>query len=367
MTTPFLSVIVPAWNGAGVLPRCLEALMASDFPRDCWELVVVDDASTDDTAAIAAPYADAIVRLPGRPHGPAYARNRGFEAIRGDVVVFVDADVCVHPDTLRRFAWIFAREHDVGAVFGSYDLAPAADGVISQYRNLLHHYVHHQNPGDAETFWAGCGAVRSTVFSEVGRFDEWHYVRPQIEDIELGHRIREHGYRILLEPSIQGTHLKRWTFRNVVTTDFRDRGVPWTRLLVQGGGEHRNQALNLQTVEKVKVALMWLAVLGILAGLVLRDARIVAGGLAAVLPVLWLSRRLYGFFRRTRGTWFMLRIIPLHLFYYFLNGVSVIWGVVLHHLLGEPAPPADIQAFSEVGVKKWPPVPRRAHGSPWHR
>ena len=70
---------------------------------------MVDDASTDETAVVAARYADTIVRLPGKPHGPAYARNRGFEASRGDVVIFIDADVCVHPDTLRRFAWRFAE------------------------------------------------------------------------------------------------------------------------------------------------------------------------------------------------------------------------------------------------------------------
>jgi glycosyltransferase involved in cell wall biosynthesis len=90
---PFLSVIVPAYNGTRVLPRALDALAASDLPRSCWELIVVDDASTDDTAILAARYADVVVRLPGRPHGPAYARNRGFEAARGPVAVFIDADV----------------------------------------------------------------------------------------------------------------------------------------------------------------------------------------------------------------------------------------------------------------------------------
>lgn len=367
MNSPFLSVIVPAYNGAKVLPQTLEALAASDLPRDCWELIVVDDASTDDTAEVAAPWADSIVRLPGRPHGPAYARNRGFEAIMGDVVVFVDADVCVHPDTLSRIAWTFAKEPDVGAVFGSYDTLPPGRGLVSQYRNLLHHYVHHRNAGEAETFWAGCGAVRSSVFSEVGRFDEWHYVRPQIEDIELGHRIREHGHRILLQPEIQGTHLKQWNFRNVITTDFRDRGVPWTRLLVQQGNRNRSKALNLRTVEKVKVALIWLALLGLLVSIILRDPLYAGATVICLAAVIWLSRDLYGFFRRERGTGFMLRSIPIHLFYYLLNGISAIWGFLLHHLVGEPAPPPEIQAFSEVGMKKWPPIPRRAKGSPWHR
>ena len=99
---PFLSVIVPVHDGAHVIPTSLDALCGSEFPRDSWELIVVDDASRDDTAAVAARYADAVIRIPGRPHGPAYARNRGAEVARGDVLVFIDADVVVHGDTLSR-------------------------------------------------------------------------------------------------------------------------------------------------------------------------------------------------------------------------------------------------------------------------
>jgi len=364
---PFISVILPAYNGSKVLPLSLEALAKSDLPRSCWELIVVDDASSDNTAVFAARYADSVVRLPGKPHGPAYARNRGFEAARGAVVVFVDADVCVHPDTLSRFAWRFAEDPSLGAVFGSYDDTPPAAGFISQYRNLMHHYVHHQNPGPAETFWAGCGAVRSSVFVECGMYDEWHYVRPQIEDIELGHRIRDHGHSILLCPEIQGTHLKRWTLRNVITTDLHDRGVPWMRLLVEQGDANKAAVLNLRLTEKINTGLIWVAVAFTLAALVLRDFRWLLGTLGAVLPVIYTSRTLYGFFARCRGTWFAVRVVPVHLLYYFLNGISALWGILLHHTIGEPKPPADVQAFAEVGVETWPPIPSKTPRGPWQQ
>ena len=152
-----LSVIVPVHQASSILADTLDALASSDFPRERWELIVVDDASTDDSSLIGARYADTIVRLPGRPKGPAYARNRGFEVARGEIVVFIDSDVRVHPDTLSGFAECFEREPEVAAVFGSYDDDPPAPGIVSQYRNLLHHYVHQQSAGDAETFWAGCG------------------------------------------------------------------------------------------------------------------------------------------------------------------------------------------------------------------
>jgi glycosyltransferase involved in cell wall biosynthesis len=66
-----VSVVVPAFQGSRVLPLSLAALMRSDLSREDWELVVVDDGSTDHTSLIAARYADTVVRLPGRPHGPA--------------------------------------------------------------------------------------------------------------------------------------------------------------------------------------------------------------------------------------------------------------------------------------------------------
>jgi glycosyltransferase involved in cell wall biosynthesis len=364
-SNPLVSVIVPAYNGRNVLPRALEALMQSDLPRQSWELVVVDDASTDETAEIAARYADVVVRLPGKPHGPAYARNRGCEAARGDILIFVDADVCVHRPTLGQFVEVFQANADVGAIFGSYDDAPPAVGLVSQYRNLLHHYVHHRNAGDAETFWAGCGAVRRCLFHECGKFDEWHYYRPQIEDIELGHRIRAHGHRILLRPEIQCTHLKRWTLKNVITTDLHDRGVPWMRLLVQQGDKSRNDVLNVRLIEKVNTVLVWVALAGFIAAIATRNWLWAALGGAIILWVLFTNRGMYRFFL-ARGWRLAAAAVPLHLMYYFLNGISAGMGIVLHHLIGEPQPPATVQAFAEVGVETWPPVPTRVKTSPWN-
>ena len=175
MTAPlFLSVVMPAHNAASLLPRTLGALRNSDLARERFEIIVVDDGSSDETSLIAARYADTVVSLPGRPHGPAYARNRGFEVSRGDLIVFIDSDCVVHQDTLSRFLNRFTSEPDLGALFGSYDDKPTASGLMSQYRNLIHHHVHHRNAGDVETFWAGAGGVRREVFAEAGMYDEWH-------------------------------------------------------------------------------------------------------------------------------------------------------------------------------------------------
>lgn len=362
---PILSVIVPVFQGERVLPEALAALTASDLPRDLWELILVDDASTDRTVEIAAAHADVIVRLPGEPRGPSYARNRGSEVARGEILVFVDADVCVHTDTLRRFAWAFAESPGVSAIFGSYDTTPRHPGFVSQYRNLLHHFFHARDRGEAETFWAGCGAIRTEAFRAAGMYDEWQFSRPQIEDIELGNRLRDLGATILLRPEIQGTHLKRWRLRDVVTSDLQDRGVPWTRLLIRRGGPGSLQSLNLHSVEKVKTALVGFLILLLVGWAVTSHPWYGVVSSALVVVMLFLNRSLYRFFLRERGLWFAVRVVPLNFLYYVLNGCSAIFGWMLHHVVGDPQPSARVQAYSEVGLELWPPVPKRQAPSTW--
>ncbi len=328
---PALTVVVPAHRCAATLAPALEALRASDLPREEWELVVVDDASGDATPDVAAARADRVIRLSGRAHGPAYARNRGAEAARGHVLVFVDADVCVHPDALRRMRDAFTAEPTLGAVFGAYDTAPPAPGLVSRYLNLTHHWVHARAAGPAETFWAGCGAVRRGVFEQAGGFDEARYPRPQIEDIELGHRIRDLGHRILLRPEIRGTHLKRWTLGSMIRVGVRDRGVPWVELLLgEGARGPRSTALNLGASEKLYTAMTGLAGVAVGASVAARDARWlwVAGGLLAA--VLLGNAPLLAWLARQGRTPLLLAGAALRLLYYALNGVSVVWGTWRH-------------------------------------
>lgn len=368
MTTiqwPFCSVIVPARDAEALLPRTLGALRDSDYPPERWELIVVDDGSKDGTPAVAARYADTVVKLGHRAFGPAYARNRGFDVSRGDYVLFIDADVVVQRDTLRRFAEALLSDDTVGGVFGSYDDRPEAPGFVSQYRNLLHHYVHQQNPGDVDTFWAGAGMLRREVFDEAGMYDEWHYAKPQIEDIELGGRVRRLGKRILLRPDIQVKHLKRWTLIGVLRTDLRDRGIPWARLLAHRGAMLSQGTLNLKWTEKVNTILVWLSVVALVTALVLWDHRPLYVMAACLLAAALVSLPLLKFFARARGPWFAIGAIPVHLLYYLLNGVSFGLGLFLQHLIGPPRQDPTIDAYAEVGVKRWPPVPSRERPSSW--
>lgn len=323
-TRPYLSVVVPAYNGTGVLPHCFEALAASDLPRSEWELVVVDDSSTDATAELAGTVADRVVRLQGGPRGPAFARNRGCEQAVGEVYVFIDADVCVHSDTLSRFARHF-RDTDVGSVFGAYDDEPHHPDFLSQYRNLLHRYHHVRGAGDAKTFWAGCGAIRASAFDEVGGYDEARYPKPQIEDIELGYRLGDHGHRIVIDPAIQAKHLKRWAFGNMVRTDVFDRGIPWMRLL---GERQGGEALNVGPVEKIKTAAVGLGLAGFFVCAAFGLWGLAAAGLVLAFLMPLANTDLYRWFASIRGWGFAARVAPMQFLYYVLNGFAAALGLM---------------------------------------
>ncbi|HEU4630960.1 MAG TPA: glycosyltransferase [Gemmatimonadaceae bacterium] len=343
---PLLSVVVPTHRCAAALRRSAAALLASDLPRVRWELIVVDDSSGDETVEVAERLADRVVRLTGGPHGPACARNRGVEVARGRFIVFVDADVCVHVDTLRRLREALVGDDGLGAVFGAYDAAPPERGLVSQYRNLVHHYTHVQGAGNAVTFWTGCGAVRRDVFLAIGGFDERRFPRPQIEDVELGQRIVAAGYRIMLRPDIQATHLKRWTLRNVITTDVRDRGLPWVALLHSSPIARRMSSLNLRPEERLYTALTGLAWLAVaLAAVTRRPEWLTLAAFGAAMVIVG-NGPLLAWFARRRGPWVAVGVVPLRLIYYTINDVAVVWGTgrhLLRRLTGRaddrPAPP----------------------------
>lgn len=320
---PLFSVITPVLDGGTAFARCLEALAASRF-RD-FEHLVVDDGCRDASPAAAAAAGARVLATAGR-RGPAAARNLGAREATGEYLFFLDADCAVHPDTLGTAAAILQADPALEALFGSYDDRPAAAGTVSRFKNLFHHWVHQNGDEEAVTFWSGCGAVRRRTFLELGGFDEKRFSRPSIEDIELGYRITARGGRIRLAKQVQVTHHKQWTLLEMARTDLLRRGIPWTRLLLEGRPGGRE--LNLGRRQRLSVALSW-ALLVFLAASVLQPAWLLAA--AAALPaVILLNRRLCRFFWQRGGMRLGLAAVPLLGFYFLYSGAAFLGGAAAH-------------------------------------
>jgi glycosyltransferase involved in cell wall biosynthesis len=333
-----VSVIIPVYNGSSTLRECLDLLFkATKFnsaDSSC-ECIVVDDCSTDDSAQIARRAGALVIESPTRD-GPACARNLGALAASGEILLFIDADVCVHADTVLRTEATFAGDPSIAALIGSYDFEPQARNFLSQYKNLLHAFTHHRGSRDASTFWSGCGAIRRTFFLATGGFPE-HWRRPSVEDIEFGETILLHGGRIRLDPSLQVKHLKRWTLKGLLRTDIFDRAIPWTMLVLRNGSMPND--LNLRIDQRCSVALVCLSPL--------LAARLPALSLISLLLTILLNLPLYRFLARRRGWWFAVRAMPLHSLYFLYSGLAMMTGVTLHVLrVGKTSPaPAPVDIY----------------------
>ncbi len=290
-----LSCVVPATNRPATLERALTAIHAAVDPPE--ELIVVEE------PAFA---------------GPAEARNDGARRATGDVLVFVDSDVVVHENVFRRIRAVFDANPELVAMFGSYDSEVATVGTVAGFRNLLHHYVHQRSGGEAQTFWAGLGAVRRDAFLAVGGFDVGRYPVPSIEDIELGGRLEG---RILLDPALQGTHLKEWTLGSMVKTDFAQRGVPWVELML----ERREvpTALNLGWRERASAAA------SVVGGVSLLRRKPTGAALAAGALVA-LNRDFYGLLARKQGPKRAAAGVGLHAIHHLTAAAAVPAGVIAH-------------------------------------
>ena len=297
-TVATLTVVIPATDERVTLERVVAAIQrAEDAPE---ELIVVD-----------------------RPRhlGPAAARNLGAGRASGDVLVFVDADVEVHDDVFDRIRDAFENDTSLAAVFGSYDDEPGADGIVSDFRNLLHHHVHQEGAGVATTFWAGLGAIRRDVFLALGGFDEQRFPTPSVEDIELGMRLHAQGGRIVLDPAIQGKHLKDWSLASMAKTDLLRRGVPWLRLLFEN--QPGSTALNLGWRHRIGTG----ASLLLLAGLVRRKTRLVGSTLALLIV---LDRRFYLLLLRRGGPRLVVVGVPLHIVHRLISAAAVPIAITSH-------------------------------------
>ena len=317
-SVPTIAVIVPAHNAKAYIERCLQGLLNAGFSER--EILLVDDASTDRTVEIARMLGIEPL-LVEQNAGAAEARNIGASASDADILFFVDADVVIHPDARAKVLAFFKDHPDHAAVFGSYDDDPAADTLVSRFRNLLHRHVHVENAGKAVTFWTGCGAVRRSAFVQVGGFDA---AQAMMEDIKLGLELTARDEQIRLDPSIQGKHLKRWTLRTMFHTDMFHRAIPWTRILQTELGQASSYALNLSLKGRLSGIAIAASVLGLMA--LVTNTAIGVGLLISAFGLLVCANgRFLSTMRTERGAWEAAVAIPLLWLHYLAACLGYAW------------------------------------------
>jgi glycosyltransferase involved in cell wall biosynthesis len=217
-----VSIVIPAYNSAPTLRPLLDAAVGETSTRWTHEVIVVDDASTDDTAALVRGYPG--VRYLPQPEngGPARARNRGAREAAGDYVVFIDSDIVPAAGFLDRLMHDVTREPGIAGVSGVYAEEPLFnDGYVADYRNLQTHFWKISSPGAADdNFPVSLCVLRRSDFLEAGGLAE-RFRGADVEDFEFGRRMTARGARLLVSPRIVGHHHPEETFAKLMRVLFR--------------------------------------------------------------------------------------------------------------------------------------------------
>ncbi|MCF6289502.1 MAG: glycosyltransferase family 2 protein [Desulfobacterales bacterium] len=220
---PLISIIIPNHNGAATLGNCLRAALASDY--DNFEVVVVDDCSTDSSRKIIAAHPCSLIRLPVRS-GAAVARNTGAANSKGEILFFIDADCLLEPDALARAARAVAAHGTNTAIGGTYTLRPFDPGFFSRFQSAFIHYSETKTPDRPDYIASHALVIRSETFKKSSGFPETFM--PIIEDVEFSHRLRKNGVRLVMEPKILVRHIFNLNLTASLKNGFR-KAHYWTR------------------------------------------------------------------------------------------------------------------------------------------
>jgi peptidoglycan/xylan/chitin deacetylase (PgdA/CDA1 family)/GT2 family glycosyltransferase len=190
---PFVSVVIPAYNEENYLPSCLESIRKQDYAGE-YEVIVVDNASTDNTAKIALDWGAKVVYESKR--SPACARQKGAEVATGEIIAFIDADTQAPAYWLSTFVSRFVREPETVVISGPYAYCDAGKftkitSYISNFFSIITDQLFRKVLNKGGAIW-GCNfAVRRSALLEVGGFDT--SIKFYGEEYEFSLRLKRAG------------------------------------------------------------------------------------------------------------------------------------------------------------------------------
>ncbi len=221
-----ISIIIPAYNSEETIEKLLISIRKSTFSD--YEIIIVDDHSSDNTAKVSQKYSDTVITLKDRS-GPARARNIGAEKAKGDILLFLDADVIGDINKLEYVSRRFQENPEMKAMVGIYSKKPANDGFFPRYKALEAYSWFQGGIKFLEAFDTHSAAIRREVFDELGGFDTI-YKDALVEDFEFGYRVSER-YPIYLDTNLQVDHHFPYFLDNAKR--YYQRSFYWVKLFLK--------------------------------------------------------------------------------------------------------------------------------------
>lgn len=326
MTSPVISVIIPVKNAGSVFKESLSSI-TSNREAD-YEVIVIDDHSTDTSGAIARHYSCQVITLQ-ESLGPAYARNIGAQAAKGEILLFIDSDIIVPPDTLRKVSLIF-QDHSIIAIVGVLTEEIRFKNFCSQYKNLWMRYTYIRMPETVSLFYTSCAAIRREIFLKSGGFDPGYW-RPSVEDTAFGQKLEMLGYKVHLRSDIEVEHVKYYSFLEILKTDFY-RSADLLKMTLRNGLRKLLQS-NTTSVPSAFMMGVPLFLSSIPLGLIycfVPHGRLFSGLLFVLIfcVFLFLNRTFWFWLKSQRGLLFSLQMVFYLLLDIPIATVGIIYGII---------------------------------------
>lgn len=245
-----VAVVIPVWNGEAVIGRCLEALSRQTIPRDAYQIIVVDNGSSDSTADIARGFAGVEVIAETRP-GSYVARNLGIGRVDAPITAFTDADCTPAPDWLEQVLRAAAAHPGFGVLAGKielFDEIAQEREVFGDYERLFSFPQAHAARGNCATAnWAS----ETAVLKQLGGFDA---ALKSGGDRQMALRIREAGYPLVYVPEMVVRHPVRANRAELVRKRQRLSGGRWDRTAKRPRLAHVLGVTAVDTVRRLRRA-----------------------------------------------------------------------------------------------------------------
>lgn len=309
MAEPFISIVIPVHNGATTIDRCLAAATSVDYPN--FEVVVVDDGSTDGTAELVRRHPVKLVQLkPNR--GASAARNAGVAAASGEFIFFTDDDCVVQRDTLRKAATAIAEEGSDCVIGGTYTPLAHDHALYNSFQSVFVNYseTKYREPDYIATH---AMLIPRQMFLASKRFDEGFL--PILEDVDFCHRMRREGKRLVMRPELVVGHIFQFDLWRSLRNAYRKSRWWVTYSLANKDLLADSGTASVELKTNVVLWPFTIAALALAAVFGAQPWALVAAGLVAFN--LFVSRGLVGaYFRARGGMAFTLGALLYYLFVY---------------------------------------------------
>lgn len=234
MVSAAISVIIPTYNAGSTIEKCLDSVLNQDYPN--LELIVVDDASADDTLEKASKYpVKLFTKIENR--GVAHSRNLGAEKARGEIIIFVDSDIVLTAGRIPQIVSSLEAKPGILAVAGIYSDNTKGFNFISDFKNLDLAYRGKLCGGYVKYLGTFFFAIRKSTFIEAGGFST-EFKAATAEDLDFGYKVTKGKPLMFLDKAITVDHLKEYNLISMLKTDFR-RIINMMRIVKVSAGRYK--------------------------------------------------------------------------------------------------------------------------------